>query len=248
MQGIYKIINKNNGKYYVGSSNEIKRRWRRHRSELNRNCHDNPKLQNAWNFHGEKSFVFEIIETLEGLTSEELKVAEDKYLKICEAEKESNYNCLYTAFINEPMPEDRKERMKLSLKKVVRTEEWRRKIGEANRRRGRLSEASIEKMRAKLRGRKQGPRSEEWKKNLSISITGKPKTWSSDEKRNEWRKNVGLGSRGHICSDETKRKMSETYKRNAQKRASEKALVLPVNERCSSPSSCHPKDMHIDSH
>jgi len=34
VQGIYKIINKNNGKYYVGSSVDIKERWNEHRRNL----------------------------------------------------------------------------------------------------------------------------------------------------------------------------------------------------------------------
>ena len=60
--GIYKITNKITNKFYIGSSNNIKRRWDEHIRELNRNVHHNSYLQNAWNKYGEENFVFEIIE------------------------------------------------------------------------------------------------------------------------------------------------------------------------------------------
>ena len=47
--GIYKIINKVNGKYYVGSSLNINKRWSVHKSALSKNKHHNDHLQNAWN-------------------------------------------------------------------------------------------------------------------------------------------------------------------------------------------------------
>jgi group I intron endonuclease len=63
--GIYKITNKKNGKFYIGSSKNIKRRWVEHKNDLNNNQHINPKLQNAWNFYGESNFDFLILESIE---------------------------------------------------------------------------------------------------------------------------------------------------------------------------------------
>lgn len=60
--GIYKITNTNNGKVYVGQSNDVIDRFRHHKSELNHQRHKNVILQNSWNLHGEKAFKFEIIE------------------------------------------------------------------------------------------------------------------------------------------------------------------------------------------
>ena len=60
--GVYKITNTANGKYYVGSSKNIKQRWVRHQNELNAGVHGNKYLQNAWNKYGAKNFQFEIIE------------------------------------------------------------------------------------------------------------------------------------------------------------------------------------------
>jgi len=59
--GIYKITNTVNGKFYIGSSQDIERRWRDHRSTLNHNKHHTAHLQSAWNKYGEESFSFSII-------------------------------------------------------------------------------------------------------------------------------------------------------------------------------------------
>lgn len=60
--GVYKITNTVNGKFYIGSSNNIKNRWRQHKSSLNDGNHGNVHLQNAWNKYGGQNFEFEILE------------------------------------------------------------------------------------------------------------------------------------------------------------------------------------------
>ena len=60
--GVYKITNTANGKFYVGSSKDIKNRWIQHQNELNEKKHGNAHLQNAWDKYGSQSFKFEIIE------------------------------------------------------------------------------------------------------------------------------------------------------------------------------------------
>ena len=75
--GIYKITNKINGKFYIGSSKHINRRWWEHKKDLKNNNHCNLKLQNAWNYYGENSFEFGVIES----TSEnDLLIRETFYL------------------------------------------------------------------------------------------------------------------------------------------------------------------------
>ena len=58
--GIYKITNKQNNKFYIGSSNNIEQRWSTHKSDLRRNKHPNQHLQNSWNKRGEDNFVLSI--------------------------------------------------------------------------------------------------------------------------------------------------------------------------------------------
>jgi group I intron endonuclease len=60
--GVYIIRNIANGKGYIGSTqNSFQARFRSHKSLLRKNKHHSPKLQAAWNKHGEQSFMFEVI-------------------------------------------------------------------------------------------------------------------------------------------------------------------------------------------
>jgi len=64
ISGIYKIICKNNNKFYIGSSVNIDRRLKDHIRFLRKNKHYNLYLQNSWNRYGEKNFRYEIIENI----------------------------------------------------------------------------------------------------------------------------------------------------------------------------------------
>ena len=75
--GIYKIVNKLDGKYYVGSTKDFDTRWKEHIYDLDRNIHHNNHLQNAWNKYGEQNFIFEVVEECE---IEKLFETEQKYI------------------------------------------------------------------------------------------------------------------------------------------------------------------------
>lgn len=62
--GIYRIINKVNGKFYIGSTSTIGfvKRWNKHILDLHNQKHHSIYLQRAWNKYGEKNFKFEILE------------------------------------------------------------------------------------------------------------------------------------------------------------------------------------------
>jgi group I intron endonuclease len=62
MSGIYKILNKLTGGFYIGSATYFKYRFNAHRRELNLNKHNNVHLQRAWNKYGKDAFEFWIIE------------------------------------------------------------------------------------------------------------------------------------------------------------------------------------------
>lgn len=59
--GIYCIINKINGKMYLGSSINLKKRWRNHKDMLRSGCHPNLHLQSAWSAYGEENFEFVVV-------------------------------------------------------------------------------------------------------------------------------------------------------------------------------------------
>ena len=77
--GIYKIINIQNNKFYIGSAVNFSRRKTRHFSELRNGKHNNSKLQNAWNKYGESAFIFVTVE--EVLDKSMLLEVENKWLK-----------------------------------------------------------------------------------------------------------------------------------------------------------------------
>jgi group I intron endonuclease len=56
--GIYVIEHSESGRRYVGSSNDIERRWRYHRSRLGHGIADSSYLQRAWAKHGAAAFSF----------------------------------------------------------------------------------------------------------------------------------------------------------------------------------------------
>lgn len=60
--GIYYIVNRTNGKMYIGSSVDLTDRWRHHRADLRAGRHRNPILQRAWLRHGEAGFTFTVLE------------------------------------------------------------------------------------------------------------------------------------------------------------------------------------------
>ena len=93
--GIYKITNKINGRYYIGSSINIKNRWNEHKRTLKQNKHDNDFLQKSWNKHGEESFLFEIIEYV--LDLNKLLEREQSYLDLITYDKKMSYNLCKTA-------------------------------------------------------------------------------------------------------------------------------------------------------
>lgn len=62
ISGVYIILNKTNGKFYIGSSVHILHRWSLHKRQLKKRTHANIYLQRAWDKYGEDSFIFEIVE------------------------------------------------------------------------------------------------------------------------------------------------------------------------------------------
>jgi group I intron endonuclease len=60
--GIYRIANTTNGKVYVGSAVNLRRRWNGHRRLLRLGEHHSRPLQAAWNKYGESAFSFAVIE------------------------------------------------------------------------------------------------------------------------------------------------------------------------------------------
>lgn len=64
--GIYLIWCLSERKGYVGSSKDIRRRWRQHLQLLKKGKHPNGKLQEVWSSFGKEAFIFSILELITG--------------------------------------------------------------------------------------------------------------------------------------------------------------------------------------
>lgn len=94
--GIYKIYNLINKKFYIGSSINVKKRWREHKRDLNKNKHHSKHLQRAWNKYGKDNFRFELLEIVDD--KDILLEREQYYLDITKSYKKSiGYNMSPTA-------------------------------------------------------------------------------------------------------------------------------------------------------
>ena len=116
--GIYKIRNKINGKYYIGSAKNINYRWITHRKLLKSNKHFNRHLQSSWNKHGKENFDWVIVKQFPNtITKNELLLAEQKYLDIVKTERNKSYNLNFNSSGGELSDESKKKISdKLSLK------------------------------------------------------------------------------------------------------------------------------------
>lgn len=93
--GIYRIININNNKSYVGSTIDFQARWKRHFSDLKNGTHSSIKLQRSYDKHGKDSFVCEIVE--QAPYDESIISLEDYYITYFDS-KQNGYNIANAAF------------------------------------------------------------------------------------------------------------------------------------------------------
>lgn len=180
ISGVYKIVNKINGKYYVGKSINIRKRFWRHKSELRRGNHHCVFLQRAWLKYGEESFDFLI---LKECSAEEATIIEQSIL---DSKRELIYNTSYVSsggnvIANHPNYEEVAKKIKKA------TSEWFSRLTEEERKQkfGRPGEKNS------MYGKKH---TEEARKKISEKNKGK----------------TGLNSPlfGIKRSDETRKKMS----------------------------------------
>lgn len=61
ISGIYKITNRINNHHYIGSSQNVYKRWEDHKRDLGNNSHHSRYLQRAWNKYGGENFCFQIL-------------------------------------------------------------------------------------------------------------------------------------------------------------------------------------------
>lgn len=109
MLGIYQIKNTVNGKSYIGSSVDIKRRKKEHKGRLRNNSHENQHLQGAWNKYGEDAFEFSIVYGVG--TVEELIPHEQWCVDIMLPEYNIGTRCVSAPFLGRKHTEESKKKM-----------------------------------------------------------------------------------------------------------------------------------------
>lgn len=88
--GIYRITSLKSNRHYVGSSQDIQRRWATHKCMLNKNAHHSQALQRAWAKYGKDNFEFVIVEVC---NIEALHNQEAYWMEKLNAIGGSGYNC-----------------------------------------------------------------------------------------------------------------------------------------------------------
>lgn len=131
--GIYKIENIINAKIYIGSSKNIKLRWKQHKCALNNNKHHNTHLNNAWNKYGSDSFKFKIIEYVELNKLLEREQYFIKYYKCNNHNNGYNKRLICESNLGWKASKETKKRMSESAKKRPPiSEETRNKLRKVN--------------------------------------------------------------------------------------------------------------------
>lgn len=207
ISGIYKIVNKINGKYYIGSAKNFRVRYRCHKSLLNRNKHYSKHLQNSWNKHGSENFEFIVLEYVDL----------DKYI-----EREQYWIDFYQATNDE---------FGYNLAKFAgsqlgyrHTEETKLKLKRSSSGRSPTPETR-EKLRLALIGK---PRPEEVKLKIGKSNKGKVRSAETKQKIRD----INLGK---TYSNETKAKVAEAGIKNTYKITTpdnEELVVKNLKEFC----------------
>jgi group I intron endonuclease len=112
--GIYQILNKVNGKRYIGSSVNLRKRENAHLWHLKKDLHFNKHLQRAWSLYGVKAFTFEVLEYVSDI--ELLISREQHYIDTLKPE----YNLLPTAGSMSGFKHSEESRQKISKIQLAR--------------------------------------------------------------------------------------------------------------------------------
>ena len=149
---VYQILNRINGKRYVGSTVNLRHRWGNHRSALRRNNHYNAHLQAAWNLYGGKAFAFAVLEYVIDL--ERLIEREQHYMDaLC---PEYNIAPVAGSALGVKHTEETKQKMSAASTGRWHSEETKQKMSEAHRGErsssAKLTEQDVREIRVLLQG------------------------------------------------------------------------------------------------
>ena len=122
ISAVYKITNTITGDFYIGSSNDVKRRWVQHKCPSTWKRFSNNQLYQDMQKYGVDKFVFEILEEVE---VDKLKETEQKFIETLKPTYNSNR-------ANGWDIERRKETQKECMKKYRKTDKGKESHRKAN--------------------------------------------------------------------------------------------------------------------
>ena len=129
--GIYKITNKITQKIYIGSSKNIRKRWKAHRTLLNREKHYNEHLLAAYKKYGKENFSWEVVEFIDVNNLEE---REQYWIDFFgSSDRKKGYNLCPAAYSNLGLKHTDESRRNMSLAHLghKHTSESKKKISES---------------------------------------------------------------------------------------------------------------------
>jgi hypothetical protein len=194
--GIYRILNKQDNKCYIGSSADIARRFCYHQKRLENKRHDNSHLQRAWDKYGKDAFGFII-----------LFYCNKKYLITFEqsmidfydsANRRKGYNICSIAGSCAGVKQSKKTILKI---KITRAE---RKLNE--------KQGELMKGNTRWKARVNYTTSEETKKKLSIAHIGKS-TRKGTHHSEEAKTKMSLAKKGKPSPHKGKKRSPEAILR-----------------------------------
>jgi len=202
--GIYEILNRANGKRYVGSAVDFGRRFSHHKCKLNGKAHHNPHLQAAWNKYGADTFKFKPIlacqpsmlkfyeQQLLDKVRPEYNIAQDatapgrgRKQSSTEIAKRVSSHKRTKSFLGRKHTAESRAKMSAAMRGIPKSPEHCAKIGARTLGTARSPELRA-RISAKLKGIKRAPFSAEHKAKLAVAQRGKPWTparWAAFEAR-----------------------------------------------------------------
>lgn len=201
--GIYAITHAADGRAYVGSAKNLKKREGQHLRLLAAGKHHSTKLQNAWNKYGAQAFCFSVLEYVPDVTL--LVLREQEWIDGKQAATHGfNVSAKAGSLLGFKHSETTKDQMSLAHKGRVKTPEHAAKVASALRGRT-MTDEQRQKMRDAKLGKKRKPHSEETKARMSAASKGKPKS-------PEHRAALSLAKVGKQLPMETRLKMSAAHR------------------------------------
>lgn len=180
--GVYRLQNLITGKFYIGSSKNLYKRYYSHRKLLQKKIHDNIRIKEDSIFFGENSFVFGVVEYCE---EEKLKDREQYFFELWNPTY-NVWNSVYNA-TGRTYTEDQLKKFKTQKRIKNHTEETKKKFKEI----WALRKLNLtpEELKKRQSGRKGIPHSEETKKMYSLQRKGRKKPIGFSEKIRQIRLN-----------------------------------------------------------